>query len=47
MDVADASVVVAAERLRIRRVLTIDRRDFGAYRVRRGHRLLSFQVVRC
>jgi len=47
MDLADASLVVAAERLRTRRVLTLDRRDFDAYRLRRGHRHLSFQVVRC
>ena len=47
MDLADASLVVAAERLRTRRVLTLDRGDFDAYRLRRGHRHLSFQVVRC
>lgn len=32
MDLADASLVVAAEDLGERRVLTTDRRDFGAYR---------------
>lgn len=47
MDLADASLVVAAERLGTRRVLTLDRRDFGAYRVRRGHRQVAFQVVGC
>jgi hypothetical protein len=47
MDLADASLVVAAERLGIRRVLTVDRRDFDTYRVRRGHRHLPFRVVRC
>lgn len=47
MDLADASLVVAAERLGIRRVLTLDRRDFGVYRIRRGHREVPFQVVRC
>lgn len=47
MDLADASLVVAAERLGANRVLTLDRRDFETYRIRRGHRLLPFQVVRC
>lgn len=47
MDLADASLVVAAERLGARRLLTLDRRDFATYRVRRGHRRLAFQVVRC
>jgi predicted nucleic acid-binding protein len=47
MDLADASLVAAAERLGADRVLTLDRRDFENYRIRRGHRLLPFQVVRC
>ncbi|HKE86626.1 MAG TPA: PIN domain-containing protein [Vicinamibacterales bacterium] len=45
MDLADASLVVAAERLGTRRVFTVDRRDFTAYRVRRGHRQHSFDLV--
>lgn len=45
MDFADASLVAAAEALGTRRVFTIDRRDFAAYRVRRGHRLYQFDVV--
>jgi uncharacterized protein len=32
MDFADASLVVAAEQLNIRRILTTDRRDFSVYR---------------
>jgi uncharacterized protein len=47
MDLADASLVVAAERSGARRVLTLDRRDFAAYRIRRGHRQLTFQIVSC
>ncbi len=47
MDLADASLVVAAERLGTRRVLTLDRRDFDRYRVLRGHRRLSFRIERC
>jgi uncharacterized protein len=38
MDLADASLVVAAESLGVRRIFTLDRRDFESYRVRRGHR---------
>jgi len=45
MDLADASLVVAAERLNTRRVFTIDRSDFGVYRIRRGHRHLAFQLL--
>lgn len=47
MDLADASLVVAAERLGTRKVWTLDRRDFETYRIRRGYRDLSFQVVGC
>ena len=45
MDLADASLVAAAEVLETRKIFTIDRTDFAAYRVRRGHRHLPFQVV--
>ncbi len=47
MDLADASIVVAAERLGTRRVLTLDRRDFETYRVLRGHRRLAFRIEPC
>lgn len=47
MDFADASLVVAAERLRTSRVMTLDRGDFHTYRLRRGHRHLPFEVIRC
>jgi predicted nucleic acid-binding protein len=47
MDLADASLVVAAERLGTRRIVTLDRSDFTTYRMRRGHRRLAFQVVHC
>jgi predicted nucleic acid-binding protein len=39
MDFADASLVAVAEVVRTRKVFTIDRRDFKAYRIRMGHRL--------
>ncbi len=35
MDLADAALVRAAERERVRRIFTIDRRDFQAYRPQR------------
>jgi len=45
MDLADASLVAAAEALSTRRVFTIDRKDFGTYRVRRGHRYYPVEIV--
>ena len=44
MDLADASLIVAAESLRLRKVFTIDR-DFSAYRIQRGHHFDTFQIV--
>jgi predicted nucleic acid-binding protein len=45
MDLADASLVAAAEALGTRRVFTIDRNDFETYRVRRGHRHFPVEIV--
>lgn len=45
MDLADASLVTAAEAIGTRQVFTIDRKDFAAYRVRRGHRHQAMQIV--
>jgi uncharacterized protein len=45
MDLADASLVVAAESVVTRQVFTIDRKDFETYRVRRGHRHQAMQVI--
>lgn len=45
MDLADASLVAAAEAIPTRRVFTIDRNDFETYRIKRGHRYLTFQVL--
>lgn len=45
MDLADASLVVAAETLGTRKVFTVDRRDFRAYRIRRGHRHYAVEIV--
>ena len=46
MDLADASLVVAAENLETRKIFTIDRKDFEAYKVRHGHRYYHFEMVR-
>lgn len=45
MDLADASLVVLAERLKLRKIFTIDRNDFAAYRIKQGHRHLAFEVL--
>ena len=45
MDLADASLVVAAEALGTRKIFSIDRKDFAVYRVKRGHRLVAFELV--
>ena len=45
MDLADASLVVLAERLDLRRVFTIDRRHFHTYRIQRGHRHQAFELI--
>lgn len=45
MDLADASLIAAAETLRTSQVFTMDRRDFQTYRIRRGHRSLPVDIV--
>lgn len=45
MDLADASLVVLAESLNLRKIFTIDRNDFATYRIRHGHRLVAFEVL--
>ena len=45
MDLADASLIAAAEALGTRKVFTIDRRDFATYRVKRGHRHYPVEIV--
>jgi predicted nucleic acid-binding protein len=45
MDLADASLVAAAETLGTRQVFTIDRDDFESYKVRRGHRHHAMQIL--
>ena len=45
MDLADASLVAAAESLGTRKVFTIDRNDFRIYRMRHGHRRYGFDIM--
>ena len=45
MDLADASLIAAAEALGARRVFTMDRSDFETYRLRRGHRHYAVEIV--
>jgi len=45
MDLADASLIAAAESLGTKKVFTIDRRDFATYRVRLGHRHCAVEIV--
>jgi predicted nucleic acid-binding protein len=45
MDLADASLIAAAEALDATKIFTIDRPDFQAYRVRRGHQLAKIELI--
>ena len=45
MDLADASLVVAAEELGTTKIFTLDRGDFETYRVKRGHRYYPFHII--
>lgn len=45
MDFADASLVAMAESRNARRVFSIDRSDFATYRMKRGHRYITFDIL--
>jgi uncharacterized protein len=45
MDLADASVIAAAESLRTTKVFTLDLADFQRYRIRRGHRHVKVDIL--
>jgi len=45
MDLADGSVIAAAETLGTRKIFTLDRNDFETYRIRRGHRLYPVDII--
>lgn len=42
MDFADASLVVVAQRLRFKRIFTIDRKDFSVYRLGKNQ---AFEIL--
>jgi len=45
MDLADASLVAAAEAAKIRRIFTLDRNDFSTYRLRSGRTVQPFEIL--
>jgi hypothetical protein len=45
MDLADASLIVAAEALQTRKIFTLDRGDFSSYRIRRGHQHDAVEII--
>jgi len=45
MDLADASLVVLAESLKLHKIFTLDRNDFATYRLREGHRYYAFEML--
>ena len=45
MDLADASLIVAAEALKTNRVFTLDRQDFETYRIQKGHRYQRVEIL--
>ena len=45
MDLADASLIVAAEALETSRVFTLDRNDFATYRIKKGHRDQAVEII--
>ena len=45
MDLADASLVVLAETLKLRKLFTLDRNDFTTYRIQHGHRQMMFDLI--
>jgi predicted nucleic acid-binding protein len=45
MDLADASLIVAAEALDVRRIFTLDRGDFSTYRVSRGRYHAALEII--
>lgn len=45
MDFADASLIIAAEFLRTNKIFTLDRNDFAAYRIRKGHHYESIDII--
>jgi len=45
MDFADASLVVAAQKLKCYKIFTVDRNDFSIYRIQVGHHYKNFEIL--
>lgn len=45
MDLADASLITAAETTQTRKIFTIDYNDFSSYRIRHGHRHEKVEIL--
>jgi len=45
MDFADASLVVAAQKLKCYKIFTVDRKDFSIYRIQAGHQYKNFEIL--
>ena len=45
MDFADASLVVAAQKLKYYKIFTVDRKDFSIYRIQTGHQYKNFEIL--
>jgi predicted nucleic acid-binding protein len=45
MDLADASLITAAEALPSRKIFTLDRGDFAIYRARRGQQYEALEIL--
>lgn len=45
MDLADASLIAAAEATQTRKIFTIDHNDFSSYRIRLGHRHEKVEIL--
>lgn len=45
MDFADATLIVMAEKLKTRKVFTLDRKDFSIYRIKRGYRHYPVELI--
>lgn len=45
MDLADASLITAAEATQTRKIFTLDLNDFSSYRIRHGHRYEKVEIL--
>lgn len=45
MDLADASLVAAAEYLQAKKILTLDKKDFTIYKIKKGNHWQHFEII--